>query len=71
MYESNWERTLDFQKKEPIQINTLTNSCWNELAGKTCTGEGSASSEKLEKSVWRPKGRQLTSLEVCKLLKSK
>ena len=32
--------------------------------GKSYTGEGSASSEKLEKPVWRPKGRQLNKFKM-------
>ena len=32
---------------------------YDALAGKSYTGEGSASTKKLEQPVWRPKGRQL------------
>ena len=37
--------------------------------GKTYTGEGSASSEKLEKPVWRPKGRQLNKFRSMQITK--
>ena len=38
---------------------------------KTHTGEGSASSEKLEKPVWRPKGRQLNKFRSMQISKIK
>ena len=41
------------------------------VPGKTYTGEGSASSEELEKPVWRPKGRQLNKLRSMQITKIK
>ena len=37
----------------------MRNEKWKQQAEKSYTGEGSASTKKLEKPVWRPKGRQL------------
>ena len=49
---------------------------WNfsmtDRTGKTYTGEGSASLKKLEKPVWRPKGRQRNNFKSlpCNLMKT-
>ena len=46
-------------------------TCLSVLPRKTYTGEGSASSEKLKNLFGDQREDSLTSLEVCKLLKSK
>ena len=49
-------RCLLFEKKIGQQDFKIR---WMIQAGKSYTGEGSPSIKKLEKPVWRPKGRQL------------
>ena len=51
--------------QKSLKLSSVINELWKDQPGKFYSGEGSASFEKLEKPILRPKG---TCLEVCYLL---